>query len=110
MAAHQWSYVRIGGNDYHVDPTFVLSDPDYLGYFMMTDAQRSMECGPESYTVASVFTQEYGAPAYRAEDDAFAPIWDGYLDSFDHDTHTLRCYIYDDFANRVYKEFDYEGF
>ena len=39
-ANHQWSYVRINGRTYHIDPTYALQSGHYLGYFMMTDLQR----------------------------------------------------------------------
>lgn len=37
---HDGSYVRISGRNYHIGPTYVLSDMDSLSYFMMTDEQR----------------------------------------------------------------------
>lgn len=107
---HQWSYVRINGHNYHIDPTFGIGDFTNLQYFMMTDELRSVDYTPDQYIVASAFTQEYGAPDYVADDDTFAPIWNTYLESFDHDTHTMRCYVYNESASKVYQEFDYEGF
>ena len=108
---HQWSYVRINGKNYHIDPTFALGANDSLEYFMMTDEKRAQDGFPsEHYVIASAFTQEYGAPDYKADDETFAPVWYTYLDSFDHDTHTLRVYVYDEADEPVYSAFDYGGF
>ena len=42
-AGHQWSFVRINGKNYHIDPTYALGTGGDLCYFMMTDAQREAE-------------------------------------------------------------------
>ena len=39
-ADHQWSYVKIHGHNFHIDPTYGVGNNDWLGYFMMTDLQR----------------------------------------------------------------------
>ena len=109
---HEWSYVRINGHNYHVDPTFGLGEPCDLQYFMMTDEKRSEWYTPDTYTVASVYTQEYGAPDYKADDDTFAPLWDCCLDFFDHDTHVLysHTYSYENGGGLSFRAFDYGGF
>lgn len=108
---HAWSYVRINGKNYHIDPTFVLDDDGYLGYFMMTDEQRlNTYDDSERRVLASTYTQEFGGPEYTADDDSFSPIWDSYLVDFDHDKHLIHSYYFDDHVNMVDMDFDYEGF
>ena len=43
QAGHQWSFVRINGKNYHIDPTYVLGSGNDLRYFLMTDSQREAE-------------------------------------------------------------------
>ena len=107
---HQWSYVRINGHNFHIDPTYVLGYPDSLAYFMMTDDLRAEDIFPETFVVTSNFTQEYGAPDYIADDDTFAPIWQGWFDSFDHDSSTLRYHTSNDAGELVYHELNYSGY
>lgn len=107
---HQWSYIRINGNNYHVDPTYVLSEYGNLAYFMMTDEKRSEEFLPEHYVIAGTYTQEHDSPEYSAKDDTFRPLWNTSLDDFDHDTHTIYSYDYDENGTPVRYEFNYDGF
>ena len=109
-SGHQWSYVRINGHNYHIDPTYALGSGVSLEYFMMTDEKRSEEYLPENYVIASCYSQEHEHQLYVADDDTFAPLWGTWLDSFDHDTHTITCHTYDENGNPVRKTFDYEGF
>ena len=109
---HQWSYVRINGHDYHIDPTFVLSDKGSLAYFMMTDEQRKATgYGREEYTITSNYAQDHPHPDYAANDDTFAPLWDKTFEAFFPETHTIRCWIESgDFGEWTYFDFDYTGF
>ncbi len=107
---HQWTYVRINGHNFHIDPTYALDYPDNLAFFMMTDDQRAEDVFPETFVVTSNFTQEYGAPDYIADDDTFAPIWQGWFDSFDHDSSTLRYHTSNDAGELVYHELNYSGY
>ena len=108
--AHQWSYVRINGKCYHIDPTYVLSSPDFLGYFMMTDEKRE-EDGyyRKDFVILSNYTTEFPSPAYTADDETFLPFWNGYFVSFDHDTHILT-YNFFEGDDEIPHVFDYEGF
>ena len=107
---HCWSYVRINGNNYHIDPTYVMGNGNWLEYFMMNDEKRSEEYLPENYVIASNYTQEHDCPAYSADDDTFREIWLTTLLEFDHGTHILRSGGYDENGDPVTVEFDYAGF
>ena len=110
---HTWSYVRINGQNYHIDPTFVLGTPCDMEYFMMTDDQRYAtywDDTPDNYILASTFTQEHDCGSYVAEDDTFSQIWVSILEDFNHEKHLIYYRQYDDEGNLVTKEFDYQGF
>lgn len=108
---HQWTYVRINGHDFHIDPTYVVGDKNSLSYFMMDDAQREAEdCYYRyDYTITSNYAQDHPHPAYAAEDDSFRPIWRGYFLSFDHETRTLFYREYESDGRIATKSFDYTG-
>lgn len=91
-ASHQWSYVKINGHNFHIDPTYVIGDPDSLSYFMMNDERRETADGysPEDYTICSNYAQDHPHPDYVADDDSFRDIWEGRFVSFDHESRTLR--------------------
>jgi len=107
---HQWSYVRINGNNYHIDPTYALGQYGSLEFFMMTDEKRSEEFDPGHFVIASTYTQDHDHPDYAADDDTFSPLWNTNLDDFDHDAHIIYSYAYDDDGNPVRQKFDYSGF
>lgn len=109
---HQWSYVRINGQDYHIDPTFVLNDKGSLSYFMMTDEQREANgYGKAEYTITSNYAQDHPHPDYVADDDTFRPLWDKDFDSFSHETHTIRCWTQSGYYGEWTEYlFDYAGY
>ena len=109
---HQWSYVRIGGHDYHIDPTYAIDDVDSLSYFMMTDAQRFAEDGyePSTFKITSNYSQDHPHPVYAAADDTFAPLWDCTLETFDPDKNIIICRKADESGENVSVEFDYAGY
>lgn len=108
---HEWSYVRINGRNYHIDPTFVLSNEDSLSYFMMTDAQREETgCSMEEYVITSNYAQDHPHPDYIADDDTFAPLWDQTYDSLIPDQNTLHCWHYTEGWETEYFDFDYSGY
>ncbi len=110
MAGHQWSFVRINGHDFHIDPTYVIGDTDALAYFMMTDAQREAEDSylKRDFILCSNYAQDHPCPDYPAEDDSFRALWQGTFLRFDHETHTLYYEEYDD-GRMVTRSFDYSG-
>lgn len=108
---HEWSYVRINGVNYHIDPTFVLSQPDSLAYFMMTDEQREATgYGKDKYIIASNYAQDHPHPDYAAEDAFFAPIWSYQLEKFLPDEKKMHCWQYSEGWAQEYFDFDYSGF
>ncbi|MBR0082177.1 MAG: hypothetical protein IJP98_05515 [Clostridia bacterium] len=109
---HQWSYVRINGQNYHIDPTFVLDSDRSLSYFLMTDEQREYNgYGKEEYVIVSNYSQDHPHPDYVADDDTFRPLWDKNFETFFHDTHTILCRdMSEDDCTWSYFEFDYAGY
>ncbi len=108
---HEWSYVRINGNEYHIDPTFALSDPGTLSYFMMTDEQREITgYGKDDYTYASNYFDEHPYYGYAASDDTFSELWSYSLTEFLPDEDMLRCWHYGPGWVTEYLDFSYAGF
>jgi hypothetical protein len=108
---HQWSYVKINGHDFHIDPTYVIGGADPLAYFMMTDAQREAEDGysKDDFVLCSHYSQDHPHPEHTADDDSFREIWGGRFLAFDHATRTLSYSAYNDEGELVAKTFDYTG-
>ncbi len=108
---HQWSYVRIHGRNYHIDPTFAICERGSLAYFMMTDEQREATgYGKAEYVIASNYAQDHPHPDYTADDDTFRPLWDRTFVSFDHETRTIRASRENDYGEWLDLEFDYTGY
>ncbi|MBQ9030958.1 MAG: transglutaminase domain-containing protein [Parasporobacterium sp.] len=107
---HQWSYVRINGNNYHVDPTYALGEYGSLEYFLVTDEKRSEEFLPEQFVIAGTYYQEHTHPEYKAEDDTFRILWDTNIEYFDHDMHILYSWKYAEDGTPIAVEFDYGGY
>ena len=109
---HEWSYVRISGKNYHIDPTFVLGDKYSLSYFMMNDEQRTANgYGRDHYVITSNYSHEISLPTYTADDDTFRPLWNKPFESFSHEDHTVLCSTeVGDAGEWSYIEFDYSGF
>lgn len=110
--AHEWSYVRIGGRSFHVDPTYVIADRNSLAYFMMTDAQRFAEDGydPSTFYIVSHYAKDHPHPAYTADDDSFAAVWAYLYDGFDPAQKKLFGFSFSDNGERKELAFDYTGF
>lgn len=112
-AGHQWSYVRINGKEYHIDPTYALGTGGALRYFMMTDEKREEEDSYDSSTFYAVshYANDHPHPDYIADDETFAPLWEYDFISFDHKTHTVFCRkeqsAYEEWS---YFTFDYTGY
>ena len=58
-ADHQWSYVRIHGHNFHIDPTYGVGNNDWLGYFMMTTSSGSR------WTTTPKKTSSFAPPTRR---------------------------------------------
>ena len=109
---HQWSYIRLNGHDYHIDPTWVLETNGKLDYFLMTDAQRYAQGGysKDRFRYVSSYTQDHPYPAYQANDETFAELWNGYFSSLDHENRTLYYETEDADGDWTVKTFNYNGF
>ncbi len=109
--AHEWSYVRINGKNYHIDPTFVISNRGSLAYFMMTDTQRELDGYPRSkFVITSNYSTEKPHPDYQANDETFAPLWDRQFESIDREKRKIHCWQYTEGWEKDYLDFDYTGF
>ena len=111
---HQWSYIRLRGHDYHIDPTWVLSNHDNLAYFLMTDEQRFDADGggysKDRFTYVSNYAQDHPHPDYAANDETFAELWDGYFDSLDQENKILNYVNFAEWDETPTKAFSYKGF
>lgn len=89
---HQWSFVRLNGKDYHIDPTFAMGTDTSLQYFLMTDDQRE-ETGfsPKDFVYFSVYTQEHPIEDYSCTDDTYSALWEYRMVSLDHEKGKLVC-------------------
>ena len=111
-ASHQWSFVRINGSNFHIDPTYVLNNKNALCYFMMDDAQREAmdDYDRTDFVPTSCYAQDHLYPDFSADDAAFRELWDGRLISFDPERNIIYYESYDwDTGSYVYREFDYTG-
>lgn len=110
-SAHEWSYVRTGGLNYHIDPTFVLGDEGSLAYFMMTDDQREATgISKDVFVITSNYSTENPHPDYTADDDRFSPLWERRFDAFFPDQDILRCWQYTEGWDKRFLDFDYSGY
>ena len=106
--AHGWSYVTINGKNYHMDPTYGMGSGVSLAYFMMTDEQREEEDGykKDKTCIGCHYKDDQNGDQYDADDDSFAPLWEGYLTFWDHEKNLI--YYTDDYGNDGV--FDYSSF
>ena len=106
---HEWSYVRIGGRDYHIDPTFVLNSAESLAWFMMTDEQREKDGFVKGeYFMTSNYAQDHPHPEHTADDSTFSVLWDYNLEEFLPDRNSLRCWRHTEGWEKEYFDFDYD--
>ncbi|MBR4906239.1 MAG: hypothetical protein IKZ44_05225 [Clostridia bacterium] len=113
QAGHQWSFVRLNGKNYHIDPTYALGSSDDLRYFLMTDEKREEEdCyDPKTFYAVSHYSRENPHPDYTADDETFRTLWDLFFEAFYHKTHiVLGRKSIGDFGEWTYEEFDYTGY
>ena len=111
QSSHRWSYIRMNGKNYHIDPTYVLGTHD-LSFFMMTDAQRAAEDDypVQDYVITSAYTQVHEHPEYKADDETFSELWHKEFGSLDTAGNTLTYYYFDDSYETVYDTFSYDGY
>jgi hypothetical protein len=108
---HEWSYVRINGENYHIDPTYALNGSS-LAYFMMNDAQReNTGFDRNEFVITSCYTQLYDTPEYTSDDDTFSPLWDTDYEAIDRECKTLSVRRYDwETEESTPFRFSYQGF
>ena len=112
-ANHEWSFVRLGGKNYHVDPTFALGSDGELRYFLMSDAKRCQDDGfiKEEFLFCSGYTQEHPHNGHTADDETFWTLQDGVFDSLDHEKQTLYYRLFSDETWQwETTPFDYKGY
>ena len=109
---HEWSYLRLNGKNYHVDPTYVLSRAEGdLFYFLMTDARRCEDgFEQDAFTYASNYSNDHPHPDYQANDKTFDGFRNGFFDSMDHEHHILNYISDGDFGETQLNSFDYAVF
>ena len=106
---HEWSYVRIGGHEYHIDPTFVLEGSESLAWFMMNDVQREKDGFiPDQCVITSNYSQDHPHPDYTADDDTFSVLWDYNFEAFFPERGILRCWRHTEEWDMDYFDFCYE--
>ena len=107
---HEWSYIKLNGHYYHIDPTFGLGDIVSLNYFLMTDEHRE-ESGFKAEESQIVSQYEYFPPhrEYKADDETFSELWNGNIIKMDHSTQTLHYWKFDESGQEVECTFDYSG-
>ena len=110
--SHQWSYVTIGKNKYHVDPSFGLSSPDLfdgsapLDSFMMTDNVREeRDSFPASDFIIGGIDGKNQKPEFSATDDTYGALRFGYFIDIDCDRNIVTYGSYDDSGTQ---DFHYE--
>ena len=108
---HDWTYVKINGNNYHIDATFGLGTDGALAYFLMDDDQRAEEGYPKKeHEILCNYSSDHPHPDYTADDDTFRPLWKGFDAELDHAAHTLHYRYYDDDGALREASFDYGGY
>ncbi|MCR4669798.1 MAG: transglutaminase-like domain-containing protein [Saccharofermentans sp.] len=108
---HDWSYVKLNGKGYHVDPTWGLhgESPDTglnLEYFMMTEEERSDDGLQSKYQAEMLWMwkEDYDIKRFAATDETFKPLKDGgYYIGMDTEKNIIE---YTDFKGDK-KEFSY---
>ncbi len=108
---HQWSYVRINGSNFHIDPAYAIGDPGSLAYFMMTDARMEYEDSrsAEEFIICSDYAEDHPHRDYSAYDETFAPLWEGRFTDFDREEKEIRYEVWDGSESMVPVTFDYTG-
>ena len=104
---HAWTYVTIGENGYHCDPTWGLTEKDdqmRLWYFMETEEARTDDGFDMSTVYMPLFMDIDGyMPGYveiPANDDTFSRVWTSTYVDVDREKNVLYCtdfFTYEDY-------------
>ena len=91
--AHEWAFACLGGEYYHIDPTWVITDPGTLKYFGMTDDKRVLEGSWDmktlNYGSANIFDDR---GVYKADSTRFEQLWDSSSYDVDYDANKVHYY------------------
>ncbi len=111
QAPHRWSYIRLNGRNYHIDPTYVLGTHD-LSFFLMTDEERAAEDDYpiQDHVITSAYTQVHDHPVYKADDETFSALWMKTYASIDTENKLLTYYTTDENFIVQYDTFSYDGY
>ena len=102
--AHEWVFATLDGEYYHIDPTWVITDPETLKYFGMTDDQREAQGGWDmkilNFGVANIFDDrgEFAAGSTR-----FSDLWDSVTYEVDYDSDSIHFYRESDASEQTFK-------
>ena len=108
---HQWSYVKINGKNYHIDPTFGLSGGNRLAYFMMDDQQREYTGFPKKdFVITSCYAQLHETPEFTADDNTFSKLWETDCDAIDRVQKRLTLHNDLEEENAKPFQFSYKGY
>ena len=102
---HSWVFVTIGGESYHIDPTWGLStDKVSLDFFMMNDKIRAERDGfpTESLTIAAWGDQSRKNYEYASTDEKYQPLWSHYYVGMDREAKEIVYEDYDGNTGRFY--------
>ena len=109
--AHEWSYVRVNGHNYHIDPTWAIGNAGAMSYFMMTDEQRAVNgFSKDEYVYTSHYSKDHPHPEYTADDETFSALWDSTFAEMFPDKDTLSCFRQGIGFQTEFFEFDYTGY
>ncbi|MBP3265929.1 MAG: hypothetical protein J6I66_10125 [Lachnospiraceae bacterium] len=110
---HQWNFVNINGKDYHIDPTWGLSNPYIedgktpLEYFLMTDEDREANSGYliNTFGICGLDgTESREMFDFAATDESFKPFRLSYFIDMDTDKNIVTYY---DFIRDETQTFQY---
>ena len=103
---HGWSYVKINGKEYHIDPTWVLVDHENidLTYFMMTTQERIEGVGDTLFPAMYSYDYFVDNVQFNADDETYKPLHGGIFKSIDRE----KKIVYYDVEGET-KEFHYDA-
>lgn len=108
-AKHEWSIIKLNDKNYHIDPTFGLSDWDNLSYFLMNDEQRIYTdlYNDKTFQYVAYYDPEV-PPDFSASDDTYKVLWDYHMTYFDPTEKKIECWKYKEDGTENFT-YDYSG-
>lgn len=90
---HAWSYVIVGGQGYHVDPTWAICDYDgniTLQYFLMPEYVRAYDC-PKGDIYPPLYYYDYhNNVEFPADDNSYEPLRSGNFVNMDTERKVVQ--------------------